>query len=206
MAAPPPADSPLVRPFTLLAGLAAAAAVVTAVAGLPVDVPVVLALVAVMLGAGALLLRRSRRRGEPAEQDRLVESLGLAGEEDVLALGDPRLAGAARRHLPGGHAEGSGFDVTDLPFPGGSFDAVVSCLALHALPDRDARDRACREIARVLRPGGRVALLEYFRVTHDLELGLEDAGLQEVRRSRLRRAVFPPARRVVGRRPARRVD
>jgi SAM-dependent methyltransferase len=173
---------------------------VTALAGVVVDVPIVLAIIALMAGAGVLLLRRSHRRGEPDEQERLVESIGLAGEEDVLALGDGRLAAIAARHLPGGRAEASSFDVRDLPFPAGSFDAVVSCLALHTLPDRDARDRACAEIARVLRPGGRAALLEYFRVTHDLELGLEDAGLQDVRRTPLRRAIFPPARRVTGRR------
>jgi arsenite methyltransferase len=206
MAAPSPDDSPLVRRLALLAVVSGVAAVVTALAGVVVDVPIVLGLIAVMALAGALLLRRSRRRGEPAEQERLVEALGLAGEEEVLTLGDPRLTAVAARHLPGGRAEGSAFDVRDLPFPGGSFDAVVSCLALHMLPDRDARDQACREIARVLRPGGRAALLEYFRIGHDLELGLEDAGLQEVHRSELRRAVFPPARRVTGRRPARRVD
>jgi SAM-dependent methyltransferase len=203
MAAPPPADSPLVRRFTRLAAGAGAAAAVTALAGVAADIPIVLAIAAVTLAAGALLLRRSRRRGEPAEQERLVESVGLAGEEEVLALGDPRLAGVAARHLPGGRAEASAFDVRDLPFPAASFDAVVSCLALHDLPGVRAREQACAEIARVLRPGGRVALLEYFRVAHDLEVGLEDSGLQEVRRSRLRTAVFPPARRVSGRRPGR---
>ncbi|HSD76901.1 MAG TPA: class I SAM-dependent methyltransferase [Solirubrobacteraceae bacterium] len=203
MAAVPPADSPLVRRFAVLAAAAAIGALATGLAGLPADVPAVLALAAAMLGAGALLLRRSRRHGEPAEQTRLVESLGLAGEEEVLALGDPRLAVAAAGHLPGGRAEASAFDVRDLPFPAGSFDAVVSCLALQDLPDRDARDRACSEIARIVRPGGRIALLEYFRITRDLELGLEDAGMQEVRRTGMRRAVFPPARRVSARRPGR---
>jgi SAM-dependent methyltransferase len=202
MAAPPPADPPLVRRLEVLAAACALAAAATAIVGVVADVPIVLAIVAVMSAAGALLLRRSRRRGEPVEQERLVESLGLAGEEDVLALGDPRLAATAARHLPGGQAQSSGFDVRDLPFPAGSFDAVVSCLALHGLPDRDARERACAEIARVLRPGGRVALLEYFRVTHDLELGLEDAGLADVRRSSPSLGVFPPARRVSARRAA----
>jgi SAM-dependent methyltransferase len=206
MAAPPPADSPFVRPFAVLAAIAAVCALATGLAGLPVYLPIALAVAAVTLALGALLLRRSRRRGEPAEQEHLVESLGLAGEEEVLALGDARLAAAAARHLPGGRAESSGFDLRDLPFPAASFDAIVSCLAFHGLPDRDARERACAELARVVRPGGRVALLEYSRVAHDLELGLEDAGLQEVRRSGLRSGVFPPARRISGRRPGRRVD
>src|SRR4051794_10779271 len=201
-----PPDSPLVRRFATAAAILGAVAAVLFALGGPADLAVLAVLAAAMLAAGALLLRRSRRRGEPAEQRRLVAAIGLAGEEDVLVLGDSRLVEAATVRLPGGRAQAGAFDARDLPFGSASFDAVVSSLALHALPDRDARDRACAEIARVLRPGGRVALLEYFRLAHDLELGLEDAGLSEVRRSGLRRGVFPPARRLSGRRPARRVD
>ncbi|HEY0227752.1 MAG TPA: class I SAM-dependent methyltransferase [Mycobacterium sp.] len=42
-------------------------------------------------------------------------------------------------------------DATDLPFPDGSFDSVVSCLMLHHIIDWE---RAIAEVARVLRPGG----------------------------------------------------
>lgn len=46
-------------------------------------------------------------------------------------------------------------DATDLPFPDGSFDVVVSQMALMFVQDRRA---ALREIRRVLTGGGRVAL------------------------------------------------
>ena len=200
-----PARSPLVRRFAV-GGIALLALALVLGAVAAADLAIAAGLAGVMLVVAAWLLLHSRRTGEPAEQRRLVEALGLAGEEDVLVLGDPRLTDIAQAHLPGGRAQLSAFDATDLPFPSSSFDAVVSALALHGLPDRDARDRACAEVARVLRPGGRTALLEYWRLARELELGLEDAGLQEVRRSGLRRSVFPPARRVGGRRPARRVD
>ena len=42
-------------------------------------------------------------------------------------------------------------DATALPFPGDSFDSVVSCLMLHHIIDWE---RAVAEVARVLRPGG----------------------------------------------------
>jgi SAM-dependent methyltransferase len=42
-----------------------------------------------------------------------------------------------------------------LPFPAGSFDAVVTCLVLEHLADLDA---ALDEVARVLAPGGRFVL------------------------------------------------
>jgi SAM-dependent methyltransferase len=45
-------------------------------------------------------------------------------------------------------------DVEAMPFPDASFDVVVSNGALNLAPDKD---RAFREIARVLRPGGHLA-------------------------------------------------
>jgi len=49
-------------------------------------------------------------------------------------------------------------DAQALPFPDGSFDSVVCTLSLCAIPD-DAR--AMAEMARVLRPGGRLLLLDH---------------------------------------------
>jgi ubiquinone/menaquinone biosynthesis C-methylase UbiE len=51
-------------------------------------------------------------------------------------------------------------DAQDLPFPDAHFDTVVATLALCTIPD----DRqAVTEAARVLRPGGRLLLLEHVR-------------------------------------------
>ena len=47
-------------------------------------------------------------------------------------------------------------DVRDLPFPDRSFDAVVSCSTLDHFQTTDDLDVALREIARVLKPGGRL--------------------------------------------------
>jgi SAM-dependent methyltransferase len=46
-------------------------------------------------------------------------------------------------------------DMADLPFADASFDAVVSMLALMHIPRQD-RQQVFREVARVLRPGGRL--------------------------------------------------
>jgi ubiquinone/menaquinone biosynthesis C-methylase UbiE len=45
-----------------------------------------------------------------------------------------------------------------LPFPDASFDTVVCTLAVCAMPDRD---RALAEMHRVVRPGGRLLLLDH---------------------------------------------
>ena len=51
-------------------------------------------------------------------------------------------------------------DAQDLPFLDASFDTVVATLALCTIPDDR---RAVAEAARVLRPGGRLLLLEHVR-------------------------------------------
>jgi arsenite methyltransferase len=91
-------------------------------------------------------------------------------------------------------------DMRSLPFADASFDAVVSSLAIHNVPDAEGRERAIFEIARVLRPGGRVALLD-LRSTGDYVLALEDAGLVGVERSGRSFRMYPPVRVVTGRRP-----
>lgn len=65
----------------------------------------------------------------------------------------------ARRRSPGNctFLVGEG---QNLPFPDGSFDAVVSTLAVHHIP-AEARPRALREMFRVLRPGGRLVVAEF---------------------------------------------
>lgn len=49
-------------------------------------------------------------------------------------------------------------DAEALPFPDVSFDTVVCTLSLCTIPDEQ---RAVREIARVLRPGGRMVTVEH---------------------------------------------
>jgi SAM-dependent methyltransferase len=53
-------------------------------------------------------------------------------------------------------------DVTELEFPTGSFDAAVATFLFCVLPDH-LQVPALRELARVVRPGGLIRLLEYVR-------------------------------------------
>jgi arsenite methyltransferase len=92
-------------------------------------------------------------------------------------------------------------DMRALPFDDASFDAVVSSIAIHNMPEAPDRERACHEIARVLRPGGRVAILD-LRATAEYALALEDAGLVDIRRSGRSFRMYPPVRVVTARRPA----
>lgn len=72
-------------------------------------------------------------------------------------------------------------DITKLPFPDASFDAIISMTVIHNIPARDDRDQALRELARVLKPGGRMAIFDIqhpFRYTAVLkQAGLEVKSL-----------------------------
>ncbi|HMF04250.1 MAG TPA: class I SAM-dependent methyltransferase [Acidimicrobiia bacterium] len=88
-------------------------------------------------------------------------------------------------------------DARDLPFADQSFDAVVSQFALHNIRSVEGRRRAIREIDRVLKPGGRLVMLDLAR-TLEYAAQLGDAGWDDVLRSRRTWRLFPPARYVSG--------
>jgi SAM-dependent methyltransferase len=67
---------------------------------------------------------------------------------------DPRLAASLREHTKGGNVEVVRADVTAMPFPDGSFSAVLSFTMLHHVPSVTLQDRLLAQAWRVLRPGG----------------------------------------------------
>jgi trans-aconitate methyltransferase len=62
---------------------------------------------------------------------------------------------SAAAHIPDPRASFRQGNAQEIPEPDGSFDVAVSGLVLNFLPDKDA---AIREMARIVRPGGTVAL------------------------------------------------
>jgi ubiquinone/menaquinone biosynthesis C-methylase UbiE len=77
------------------------------------------------------------------------EVLGLDVAEDMLEVARRKAKALGLANVSFRHA-----DVSTLPFPADSFDAVISRFCLMFLPDVS---RAAAEIARVLKPGGYVA-------------------------------------------------
>lgn len=68
-------------------------------------------------------------------------------------------------------------DARELPFPNRYFDAVVSLLCIHNIEEPGGQSRACREIARVLKPGGKALIADYVP-THAYGATLTQAGLR----------------------------
>jgi SAM-dependent methyltransferase len=67
-------------------------------------------------------------------------------------------------------------DARKLPFDDASFNVVLSSMALHNIYNAGERQTAVREIARVLKSGGRVLILDV-RHTNQYDATLRDAGL-----------------------------
>ncbi|MGH9077570.1 MAG: class I SAM-dependent methyltransferase [Acidimicrobiales bacterium] len=191
---------------------------------------------ALVVGFGvAGLMLYSSKVGKVRVRDRLLDSLKLCGDEDVLDLGcgsGLMLIGAATQ-TPAGTATGIDLwrtrdqagstrvqcltnarrvgvhdrvrlidgDMTDLPLPDSSIDVVLACLAIHNLHPAARREKAVREAARVLRPGGRLAFID-IAGTRSYVSSAADAGLRDPRRSGYVLGIFPPARIVTARGPA----
>jgi arsenite methyltransferase len=82
-------------------------------------------------------------------------------------------------------------------FPDNSFDVIVSNLCLHNIYDNPTRLQACREIVRVLKPGG-VAIISDFKHTGEYAATMRDAGVR-VERKLPNLLTFPPLRILLAR-------
>jgi ubiquinone/menaquinone biosynthesis C-methylase UbiE len=96
-------------------------------------------------GPGVLLVELAQRRPD-------LHLTGVDLSADMVT--------AANRNLSPyrGRADVRVGDVTSLPVPDGSFDLIVSSLSLHHWDDPQA---AVPELARVLRPGGRLCIYDF---------------------------------------------
>jgi ubiquinone/menaquinone biosynthesis methyltransferase len=128
-----------------------------------------------------LLNRVMTLRVDQLWRRRLIGALAPRDGERLLDLcaGTMDVSAAARRRAPGLSVIGADFslpmlargarktglpavqaDALALPFPAASFDLATVAFGVRNL---DSLDRGLAELARVLRPGGRLGVLEFFR-------------------------------------------
>jgi arsenite methyltransferase len=100
----------------------------------------------------------------------------------------------------GGKVELLSEDAAKTSFPDGLFNVVVSNLCIHNIPNQTGRDRACREIARVLRPGG-MAVISDYKLTNKYAAVFAGLGFAVEWRGPFWRDTFPPLKMFVARKP-----
>ena len=147
-------------------------------------------------GRGLLLIGAAKRlkTGKAIGVD-MWRSEDLSGNRPEATWANARAEGVADR------IEVKDGDAQHLPFADHSFDIVVSRLVVHNIRNQAGRENAIREIARVLKPGGRVAILDIFH-TDEYAWVLRESGITEVERSARPFSIFPPAYLVTGRKSA----
>jgi len=80
-----------------------------------------------------------------------------------------------------------------LPLDDSSVDVVVSSLAIHNVTGDAERRKAIREMVRVLKPGGRVGILDIAHVG-DYATEFRAAGMSVVELHGITPWIYPPAR------------
>ena len=125
-------------------------------------------------GRGAVLLLAAKRL-----------KTGKAVGIDLWRRGD-QSSNAAQATWRNAHAEGVEHrieihtaDMTALPFKDGSFDLVVSNVAIHNVRSNASREKAIAEAVRVLRPGGRLLIADLW-ATRTYRAQLTTLGLHDV--------------------------
>jgi arsenite methyltransferase len=146
-------------------------------------------------GRGLLLVAAAKRlpQGEAVGID-LWSARDLSGNRPKAALENARLEGIGNRITV---VTG---DMTSMPFADAIFDAVVASLSVHNVHGRERRIAAIWEIARVLKPGGRLAIVDIAR-TGEYMNALRQLGWTDVRRTRYWLRMFPPLRMVIAIKP-----
>jgi SAM-dependent methyltransferase len=129
-------------------------------------------------GAGMLMIGAAKRltRGGRAVGVDVWAAKDLSGNSAEATWRNIALEGVAAC------AEVRTEDARRLSFPDATFDVALSLLCLHNIEPKADRGLACREIARVLKPGGRVVIGDYVP-THSYAQALREAGLDVKRTS-----------------------
>lgn len=143
-------------------------------------------------GAGLLLIGAAKRltTGKAVGID-LWSQVDLSGNGPERVLKNAELEGVS------GKIEVVSGDATEMKFADGSFDVVVSNLCIHNIPSKEGRGKACREIVRVLKPGGKIMISDFIH-TGEYVKAFRAAGMEMEPGISMSWSTFPPLRILKG--------
>ncbi len=91
-------------------------------------------------------------------------------------------------------------DARSLPFANDSVDVGMSSMTIHLLGGRSIQQAAIKELVRIVKRGGRVAIIDAGRGGEYADY-LKEEGMVDLRISRIRFRSFPPLHSVTARKP-----
>jgi SAM-dependent methyltransferase len=127
-------------------------------------------------GPGLLLVGAAHRltTGKAIGLDRWVPG-AITGNRPDAAIDNARLEGVSDR------VEVKEGDVRHLPFADATFDVIVSNFVLHEMKTEADREQMLRELVRVLKPGGRLVLVDFIFTGQCVET-LQAIGIGDLKR------------------------
>jgi arsenite methyltransferase len=146
-------------------------------------------------GRGLLVIGAAKRlkTGKATGVD-TWQSEVLSGNSPEAALSNAKAEGVENR------VKIESADTRKLPYGASSFDVVVSSLCIHNIDSVPERAKALREIARVLKPGGRLAIFDILH-TSEYAKALQQLGLTDIKLSGFSLLWCMPCRTVTARKP-----
>lgn len=146
-------------------------------------------------GKGLLMIGAAKRltTGKSTGID-IWNAEDLTGNNQQNALMNATVEGVANR------IEIKNENVMKMDFADNSFDVILSNLCLHNIYNKEGRIAACKEICRVLKPGG-IGVISDFRHGKEYKHNFDALGLQTTAYTPNYFSTFPPLRILMIKKP-----